>query len=266
MLDLLVEPAAPPVPDRSAAAGLARRLAARTATVAVVGLGHVGLPLALATARAGFRTIGLDSDPERTACLSAGESPLRHVSAAALRRALLNGSFRPGDEADLADADAVLVCVPTPLGPDRQPDLSCVEAAAAQVARRLRPGQLVSLESTTWPGTTRERVLPILEAVSGLSCGRDFFLAYSPEREDPGNPDFGTADIPKVVAGADAASLRLALMLYGAVVRRAVPVASLETAEAVKLSENVFRAVNICLLYTSPSPRDGLLSRMPSSA
>jgi UDP-N-acetyl-D-glucosamine dehydrogenase len=121
-----------------------------------------------------------------------------------------------------------------------------VEAAAAQAARRLRPGQLVVLESTTWPGTTRERVLPLLEA-TGLDCGRDFFLAYSPEREDPGNPDFGTADIPKLVAGADAASLRVALMLYGAVVRRTVPVADLETAEAAKLAENAFRAVNIAL-------------------
>jgi UDP-N-acetyl-D-glucosamine dehydrogenase len=121
-----------------------------------------------------------------------------------------------------------------------------VEAVAAQAARRLRPGQLVVLESTTWPGTTRERVLPVLEA-GGLRCGQDFFLAYSPEREDPGNPDFGTADIPKVVAGADAASSRLALMLYGAVVRRAVPVADLDTAEAAKLAENVFRAVNIAL-------------------
>ncbi len=212
----------------------------------MVGLGHVGLPLALAAAEAGFRTVGLDSDPARLARLSAGESPLRHVPAAALRRALGKGSFRPGGEADLAAADAVLICVPTPLGPSRRPDLSCVEAAAAQAARRLRPGQLVVLESTTWPGTTRERVLPLLEA-TGLDCGRDFFLAYSPEREDPGNPDFGTADIPKLVAGADAASLRVALMLYGAVVRRTVPVADLETAEAAKLAENAFRAVNIAL-------------------
>jgi UDP-N-acetyl-D-glucosamine dehydrogenase len=238
--------APPPVPDRSAAAGLARRLAARTATVAVVGLGHVGLPLALAAAEAGFRAVGLDSDPARVARLAEGDSPLRHVPAARLRRALDAGRFRTGTEADLAGADAVLICVPTPLGPGRRPDLSCVEAAAAQAARRLRPGQLVVLESTTWPGTTRERVLPPLEA-AGLVCGRDFFLAYSPEREDPGNPDFGTADIPKLVAGADAASLRVALMLYGAVVRRAVPVADLETAEAAKLAENVFRAVNIAL-------------------
>ena len=246
MLDLVAAKAAPPLPDRSAAAGLARRLATRTATVAVVGLGHVGLPLALATARAGFRTVGLDSDAARLARLADGDSPLRHVPAAALWRALQNGSFRTGGDADLAEADAVLICVPTPLGPDRRPDLSCVEAAAAQAARRLRPGQLVVLESTTWPGTTRERVLPLLEA-TGLSCGRDFFLAYSPQREDPGNPDFGTADIPKLVAGADAASARLALMLYGAVVRLAVPVAALETAEAAKLAENVFRAVNIAL-------------------
>jgi UDP-N-acetyl-D-glucosamine dehydrogenase len=217
------------------------------ATVAVVGLGHVGLPLALAAARAGFRTVGLDADPERVARLAAGESPLRHVPAPELRRALRNGGFRTGGEADLANADAVLICVPTPLGPGRRPDLSCVEAAAAQAARRLRPGQLIVLESTTWPGTTRERVLPLLAAGSGLRCGRDFFLAYSPEREDPGNPDFGTADIPKLVAGADAASSRLALMLYDAVVRRAVPVATLETAEVAKLAENVFRAVNIAL-------------------
>jgi UDP-N-acetyl-D-glucosamine dehydrogenase len=246
MLELVADTVAPPLPDRSVAVALARRLAARLATVAVVGLGHVGLPLALATARAGFRTIGLDTDPERIAGLSAGNSPLRHVPGAALRRALGNGGFRLGGEMDLAAADAVLICVPTPLGPDRQPDLSCVEAAAAQVARRLRPGQLVVLESTTWPGTTRERVLPVLEG-TGLACGRDFFLAHSPEREDPGNPEFGTADIPKVVAGADASALRLALMLYGAVVRRVVPVADLETAEAAKLAENVFRAVNIAL-------------------
>lgn len=246
MLDSVAAAAAPPVPDRSAAAGLARRLAARTATVAVVGLGHVGLPLALAAAKAGFRTVGLDSDPARLARLSAGGSPLRHVPAEALERALRDGSFRPGGEDDLSSADAVLICVPKPLGPDRRPDLSCVEAAAAQAARRLRPGQLVVLESTTWPGTTRERVLPLLES-TGLRCGRDVFLAYSPEREDPGNAEFGTADIPKLVAGADAASLRVALMLYGAVVRRAVPVADLETAEAAKLAENVFRAVNIAL-------------------
>lgn len=190
--------------------------------------------------------MGLDSDPCRLACLAAGDSPLRHFPAATLRRALRTGAFRPGGEADLAAADAILICVPTPLGPDRQPDLSCVEAAASQAARHLRPGQLVVLESTTWPGTTRERVLPLLEA-TGLVCGRDVFLAYSPEREDPGNAEFGTADIPKVVAGADAASRRLALMFYGAVVRRVVPVDSLETAEAVKLAENVFRAVNIAL-------------------
>jgi len=246
MFDLVVDTHAPPIPDRSAAASLARRFTTRTATVAVVGLGHVGLPLALATARAGFRTVGLDSDARRLALLSAGETPLRHVPGAALRAALLDGGFRTGEDTDLAAADAVLICVPTPLGPDRRPDLSCVEAAAAQAARHLRPGQLVALESTTWPGTTRERVLPLLEA-TGLRCGRDFFLAYSPEREDPGNPDFGTADIPKVVAGADPVSLRLALMLYSAAVRRAVPVADLETAEAVKLAENVFRAVNIAL-------------------
>lgn len=246
MLVLAPDTAASPLlPAGSCAEALAQRLLARTATI-VIGLGHVGLPLALASAQAGFRTVGLDSDGQRLAWISAGGSPLRHVAEPTLRRALRTGRFRTGVEADLAEADAILICVPTPLGPDRRPDLSCVEAATAEVARRLRPSQLVVLESTTWPGTTRERVLPWLET-SGLACGRDVFLAYSPEREDPGNPDFGTADIPKVVAGADAASLRLALILYGAVVRRTVPVADLDTAEAVKLAENVFRAVNIAL-------------------
>ena len=143
-------------------------------------------------------------------------------------------------------ADAVLICVPTPLGPDRQPDLSAVEAAARSLAWQLRPGQLVVLESTTWPGTTRQVVQPILES-TGLRCGEDFFLAYSPEREDPGNTDFRTAGIPRVVGGADANALHLAETLYGAVVERVVPVGSLEAAEAVKLTENAFRAVNIAL-------------------
>ncbi|WP_277751776.1 nucleotide sugar dehydrogenase [Dankookia rubra] len=146
----------------------------------------------------------------------------------------------------MAEADAVLICVPTPLGPDRHPDLSAVEAAARSLAWHLRPGQLVVLESTTWPGTTRDVVRPILES-TGLRCGVDFFLAYSPEREDPGNPDFRTAGIPRVVGGADANALHLAETLYGAAVERVVPVGSLEAAEAVKLTENAFRAVNIAL-------------------
>jgi UDP-N-acetyl-D-glucosamine dehydrogenase len=227
---------------------LARRFESRAARVAVMGLGHVGLPLALAVAGAGFATIGLDTDVEKIGRLAIGETPMRQVPGEALRAAQRLGRFEvAADCAGLATADAILICVPTPLGRHREPDLACVETAARQIARHLRPGQLIVLESTTYPGTSREVVLPILEA-TGLTCGRDFFFAYSPEREDPGNAEFRTAGIPKVVGGADAASLRLALALYNAVVDRTVPVDSLETAEAVKLTENVFRAVNIALV------------------
>lgn len=236
------------VDPQGRAAALAARFADRSATLAVVGLGHVGLPLAQAAAEAGFRTIGLDVDTVKVARLNAGESPLPHLPAGPLRRHLATGRLRATTDPEeaLAGADAVLICVPTPLGPRHEPDLGCVRAAAQAAAAKLRPGRLVVLESTTYPGTTRGVVAPILEA-GGLRVGRDVFLAYSPEREDPGNPRFRTAAIPKLVAGADAASLRLALALYGAVVERPVPVRSLEVAEAAKLAENVFRAVNIAL-------------------
>ena len=222
---------------------LAARFAARKARVAVVGLGYAGLPLALALAAAGFATLGLDTDAAKLARLSQGISGMRHVPAAPLAAALQGG----GLELTGSWADAILLCVPTPLDRDGEPDLSAVESAARSVAWHLHPGQLVVLESTTWPGTTRDIVRPILEA-TGLRCGLDVFLAYSPEREDPGNPGFATASIPRVVAGADPQALRLALALYGAVVDRTVPVASIETAEAVKLTENAFRAVNIALV------------------
>jgi UDP-N-acetyl-D-glucosamine dehydrogenase len=227
---------------------LADRFTGRTARVAVIGLGYAGLLMALALARAGFATIGIDTDPEKVARLAAGETGMRHVAPRELGAALLSQRFEAtGEWPRLAEADAILICVPTPIGPDRQPDLLAVEAAARSVAWHLHPGQLVILESTTWPGTTREVVQPILEA-GGLRCGEDFFLVYSPEREDPGNARFRTAGIPRVVGGADANALHLALTLYGAVVQRTVPVASIETAEAVKLTENVFRSVNIALV------------------
>jgi UDP-N-acetyl-D-glucosamine dehydrogenase len=235
-------------PRAAAPAGLAQleaRFAARTARIAVVGLGYAGLPMALALAEAGFPTLGLEHDAARLARLAAGASGMRHVGPESLAPALASGRFAvTGAWERLADADAILICVPTPLGPDRAPDLSAVREASTAVARILRPGQLVVLESTTWPGTTREVVQPILEA-GGLRCGRDVFLAYSPEREDPGNAGFRTATIPRVVGGADPASLCLAVALYGAAIEQVVPVASLEAAEAVKLAENAFRAVNI---------------------
>ncbi|MDO9711420.1 nucleotide sugar dehydrogenase [Paracraurococcus lichenis] len=240
-----------PSHEAGAAAGwighLADRFRSRRARVAVIGLGYAGLPMALALAEAGFATIGIDADRARLARLAAGETGLRHVPDPTLRAAQRAGRFEAtGDWSRLVEVDAILICVPTPLGPDGTPDLAAVRAASRSVAWHLHPGQLVVLESTTWPGTTREVVRPILEA-TGLRCGVDFFLAYSPEREDPGNARFRTAGIPRVVGGADAAALHLAEALYGAAVERTVPVASLEAAEAVKLAENAFRAVNIAL-------------------
>jgi len=223
---------------------LAARFAGRSACVAVVGLGYAGLPMALALAEAGFRTLGMDADPNRIACLAAGETGLAHLPDTLLRRAWRFHPV-PGFER-LAEVDAVLICVPTPLGADGAPDLSALRAAARSVAWNLHPGQLVVVESTSWPGTTREVVQPILEA-TGLRVGRDVFLAFSPEREDPGNRAWRTAAIPRLVAGADTQALHLAETLYAQVVERVVPVESLEVAEAAKLTENVFRAVNIAL-------------------
>lgn len=227
---------------------LARALTERDATLGVIGLGYVGLPLALAAVRAGFSVIGFDINPERVARINAGEPVISHLDTEGLRAGLATGRLRAStDMAELSRPDAILICVPTPLTPQREPDLSFVRATAADIARALRPGQLVVLESTTWPGTTQEVLKPILEA-SGLTSGRDFFLAFSPEREDPGNGLHTLASVPKVVGGDDAAARDLAGRLYGAIVARTVPVSSTATAEAVKLTENIFRAVNIALV------------------
>ena len=227
---------------------LARRLAERSATVGVIGLGYVGLPLALAAVRAGFAVTGFDINPDRVARINAGEPVISHLDTAAMRAALATGRFRAStDMEDLGRCDAVLICVPTPLTPQREPDLSYIRATAADIARTLRPGQLVVLESTTWPGTTEEVLKPILEA-TGLTSGRDVFLAFSPEREDPGNRTHTLATVPKVVGGDGARARDLADALYGAIVARTVPVSSTATAEAVKLTENIFRAVNIALV------------------
>jgi len=227
---------------------LVERFVGRTARIAVVGLGYAGLPMALALAEAGFATIGVDTDADRVTQLNAGASGLRHVPDAALRAARAAERFEAtGEWSRLAEADAILICVPTPLGPDRQPDLSAVRAASRSVAWNLHPGQLVVLESTSWPGTTRDVVRPILES-TGLRCGEDVFLAFSPEREDPGNTRFTTAGIPRLVGGSDVTAQRLAVALYSQVIDEVVPVGSMETAEAAKLTENVFRAVNIALV------------------
>ncbi|HYG86197.1 MAG TPA: nucleotide sugar dehydrogenase [Azospirillum sp.] len=219
----------------------------RTATVAVVGLGYVGLPLSLAACDAGYHVIGYDIDAGTVECLNAGHSPLQHIAHDRIGKVVHERRFgATTDSARFVDADTILICVPTPLGPHHEPDLSFVEATAHTIAQHLRPGQLVVLESTTYPGTTREVVKPILES-GGLKSGIDFFLAYSPEREDPGNAEFETARIPKVVSGDGDAALILAKAFYDQFVTT-VPVSSPETAEAVKLTENIFRSVNIALV------------------
>ncbi len=230
------------------APGLLDRIRSRKAAVGVIGLGYVGLPLALLFEEAGFPVIGFDSDPAKPEALARGESYIKHLGRERVAKAFAGGRARAtSDFARLSECDAVLICVPTPLGPHREPDLSFVRSAASEIARRLRPGQLVVLESTTYPGTTREELLPLLTA-RGLACGSDFFLAFSPEREDPGNERFSTRNIPKIVGGIDAASLEAAVALYGSVIDTVVPVSSPEVAESSKLLENIFRSVNIALV------------------
>ncbi len=224
------------------------RLGSGKAGVGVIGLGYVGLPLAVAFARAGLSAIGFDVDTGRTAAIARGESYNLDVPAGDVRAAVDSGALAvTTDFADLARVDAVCICVPTPLGKTCDPDLSHVAAAVDEVAARLRPGQLVVLESTTYPGAVDEIVRPRLEA-GGLRAGADFLLAYSPERVDPGSPDWTTRNIPKVIGGVDAQSTAAAAALYGLIVDTVVPVSSPSTAEMVKLLENTFRAVNIGLV------------------
>jgi UDP-N-acetyl-D-glucosamine dehydrogenase len=227
---------------------MAAALAARQAKVGIVGLGYVGIPLALTAARVGFPVLGFDIDAERVEQINRGESFIKHIPAQDIAAAIAAGRLEAtADFARLDEPDAILICVPTPLSKHREPDLSYVVATARAIAPRLRRGQLVVLESTTYPGTTDDVIRPILEQ-TGLRSGVDFFLAYSPEREDPGNPEFGTAAIPKVVGGDGAEALALAQTLYDQMVVRTVPVSSPAVAEAVKLTENIFRAVNIALV------------------
>jgi UDP-N-acetyl-D-glucosamine dehydrogenase len=227
---------------------LLEAIAARTARVGVIGLGYVGLPLVLLFEDAGFPVLGFDVDTRKTDMLNRGETYIRHIGSDRIAKAFANEQvLATTDFERLRECDAIVICVPTPLGTHREPDLKYIRITAEQIALRLRPGQLVVLESTTYPGTTREELLPRFEA-RGLACGRDFFLGFSPEREDPGNERFNTKNIPKVVGGMDAASLRAAVELYGSIIDRVVPVSSPEVAESAKLLENIFRAVNIALV------------------
>ncbi len=226
---------------------LVERLEQRGYSVGIVGLGYVGLPLGMAFADGGFQVLGFDVDESKVEALGAGRSYIEHLDGEQLARNVRGGRFKATSDFDrMAEVDALLICVPTPLDRHLEPNLSYVEMTARQAGRRLRSGQLVVLESTTYPGTTEELVLPIL-AAGGLECGADFFLAFSPEREDPGRAD-PTINVPKVVGGIDAASTELAAALYSQVFSAVVPVTSTRVAEATKLTENIYRAVNIALV------------------
>jgi UDP-N-acetyl-D-glucosamine dehydrogenase len=227
---------------------LGARLGDRSARVGVAGLGYVGLPLAVELARAGFAVTGIDVDPERVAAVGRGESHIPDVPSAEVAAAVRAGRLGAVTAWDaVATLDAIVICVPTPATAHREPDLSYVQAAGAEIAGRLRPGQLIVLESTVYPGATEEVLRPLLEA-GGLRAGRDFALAYSPERADPGNRDYQVANTPKLVGGVTPACTALAAQLYAPIVVKIVAVSSSRVAEMAKLLENIFRNVNIALV------------------
>jgi UDP-N-acetyl-D-glucosamine dehydrogenase len=219
----------------------------KSAVVGVVGMGYVGVPLAMAFRNAGYSVLAFDVDRERVGDLSSGRSYIRHLDSSSVLCAASGEFEATSDFARAAEADVLVLCVPTPLTPNREPDLSHVVDTASCLAPHLRVGQLVILESTTYPGTTDEVLIPIL-ARSKLAIGSELFVAYSPEREDPGNPSRSTARIPKIVGGAEPESLRLASLLYRAIVPDVVEVSSTRTAEMAKLLENIYRSVNIALV------------------
>lgn len=232
----------------TAAVLLHEKIRTRTAVIGVIGLGYVGLPLIRAFHDAGFPVVGFDIDIKKVESLRHGRSYLKHLNDGFVEELSRSDRFSVTDDfAQLGEPDALIICVPTPLGVHMEPDLSYIEKTSDAIAATLRTGQLVVLESTTYPGTTRDLMLPRLEK-AGLRCGRDFFAAFSPEREDPGRKDFDTQTIPKLVGGIDAVSGELAVAMYAAAVRQVIPVRSAEIAEAAKLLENIYRAVNIAMV------------------
>jgi len=217
--------------------------------VAIVGLGYVGIPLALGFVNAGCRTLGFDADGGRVLELQNGHSPLAHLPSEKVAAALQTGRLEfTADRGKLSDCEAIVICVPTPLRQHQDPDLSHILDAGAEIAPHLRRGVLVSLESSTYPGTTREDLRTVLEKGSGLTAGKDFALVFSPEREDPGNRQSVIGDMPKVIGGLTPECLERGVELYGRVVKHLVPVKDCDTAEAVKITENIFRFINIALV------------------
>lgn len=227
---------------------LEQKIKDKTAVVGILGLGYVGLPLAREFATAGIKVMGFDIDEQKVKKLNSGKSILKTVSHESVRKMMKSGLFVATTAmAQMKKADAILICVPTPLTENREPDMQYVEKSCHTIAKYIRTEQLISLESTTYPGTTRELMKPILEA-GGLKAGKDFYLAYSPEREDPGNKHFTTKTIPKVVGGLTATCKRLAYQLYSLAIDTMVPVSSLEAAESAKILENVYRCINIAMV------------------
>jgi UDP-N-acetyl-D-glucosamine dehydrogenase len=230
------------------AGGLMEKIRQGEARLGTLGLGYVGLPLSVEFASAGLKVTGFDLTKEKVDLVNRGESYIRDIPSDRLRACVQGGRLRASsDFAELADCDAVIICVPTPLSKTKDPDLSMVVSAAKAIATRLRPGQLVVLESTTYPGTTEELILPMLSE-RGLTVGESFFLAFSPERVDPGNPRYNTKNTPKIIGGVTSACTRVAQALYSRAIETVIPVSSTQTAEMVKLLENTFRSVNIGLV------------------
>jgi len=225
-----------------------RRIESKEVVIGVMGLGYVGLPLVLSYANHGVRVIGFDVDQKKIDSLLEGKSYIQTIASEKVAEVIAGGHLDPTSDIErLREADAILICVPTPLNKYREPDLTYVEETVKSVAPHFRAGQMLSLESTTYPGTSREIILPYIEQ-AGFTVGEDFFLVYSPEREDPGNQTFDTSTTPKVVGGFEDNSLKIGCGVYELIVEKVVPVSGMETAEAVKLTENIFRAVNIALV------------------
>lgn len=246
--DLTATPIAPSHDNRSGhLTRLLERIQTRSARIGILGMGYVGIPLALRVSDVGFKVLGFDILPTRVAQLNAGGSHIKHIPSTEIRAMRDKGFEATGDFKRIAECDAIIICVPTPLRATREPDLSFVTATMTEIAPYLREGQMLALESTTWPGTTREILQPYI-AEAGLSVGTDFFLVYSPEREDPGNTQFDTRSIPKVVGGLTGACQTAGAALYGAFIDQVVPVSSTDAAEMVKLLENIHRSVNIGLV------------------